>query len=214
MATEKPSRIVPIYLLIDTSGSMDGEPIQQVMNGMDVIKEELMKDPRWASFWLSVITFHTTAQQEIPLTPLKDFIPPRLKAEGNTALGGALKVLMDCIQKEVRPREPEPANVAGDWRPVVYLLTDGEPNDSHWQDAIAEFEKFRPRPASVIACGAGPQANKSVLKQIAETVIMINAISSKDWVEHFVVASQSILAGASKAQKQPPVTTEDFGDKL
>ena len=93
------SRRLPVYLLLDCSGSMMGEPIEAVRQGVKALLSELRGDPQaLETAYLSVITFDSTARQITPLTELMQFKEPELNASGATALGGALKVLMDCVK--------------------------------------------------------------------------------------------------------------------
>ena len=72
-------RKLPIYLLLDTSGSMHGEPIEAVKNGVEMLVSTLRNDPyALETAYLSVITFNTNAQQLVPLTELEQF---RLKGQ-------------------------------------------------------------------------------------------------------------------------------------
>src|SRR5262245_66075884 len=95
-------RRLPVYILADCSGSMAGDPIESVKSGIRTLHSELMGDPSAVeSAYLSVITFDSSARQVVPLTELAAFNPPDLTAGGTTALGGALKTLMSCIDTEV-----------------------------------------------------------------------------------------------------------------
>ena len=87
-------RRLPVYLLLDTSGSMSGEPIESVKNGMQVLISTLRQDPyALETAFLSIITFDTTARQIVPLTELSAFQMPDINATGVTALGDALSLL-------------------------------------------------------------------------------------------------------------------------
>ena len=120
-------RRLPVYILIDTSGSMHGEPIEAVRNGLQVLISSLRQDPyALETAYISVITFSSSAKQLIPLTELMSFQIPEVNASGTTALGGALNLLVDSINKEVKTGSAEQK---GDWKPVVFLLTDGAPTD-------------------------------------------------------------------------------------
>ena len=70
------SRRLPVYLLLDTSGSMSGEPIEQVKNGLQMLVASLRQDPyALETAWLSVITFSSGANVAVPLTELTAFQP-------------------------------------------------------------------------------------------------------------------------------------------
>ena len=75
------ARRLPIYLLLDCSGSMMGEPIEAVKQGVKVLLSELRGDPQaLETAYLSVITFSSTARQATALTELMLFKEPPLEA--------------------------------------------------------------------------------------------------------------------------------------
>lgn len=79
-------RRLPVYLLLDTSGSMYGEPIEAVKNGVQVLVSTLRQDPyALETAYLSIITFDSDARQVAPLTELASFQQPNLEANGGTA---------------------------------------------------------------------------------------------------------------------------------
>ena len=62
-------RRLPVYLLLDTSGSMYGEPIEAVKNGVQTLLTTLKQDPyALETAYVSVITFDSSARQAVPLT--------------------------------------------------------------------------------------------------------------------------------------------------
>ena len=62
--SEAMGRRLPVYLVLDTSGSMTGEPIEAVRQGVKALLADLRGDPQaLETAYLSVITFNNTAQQ-------------------------------------------------------------------------------------------------------------------------------------------------------
>lgn len=94
---------------------MNGEPIEAVKNGVQMMISSLRQNPQAIeTAFLSVITFDTTAQQIIPLTDLASFQMVDLKAIGVTALGEGLRLVAHKIETEVAKTTTEQK---GDWKP-------------------------------------------------------------------------------------------------
>jgi hypothetical protein len=186
-------RKLPIYLLLDTSGSMHGEPIEAVKNGVEMLVSTLRNDPyALETAYLSVITFNTNAQQLVPLTELEQFQTPVIEARGCTALGEALTLLADCIDTEVAKTTAEQK---GDWRPLVFIMTDGLPTD----DLSQGLEAFRSRKTGmVVACAAGQGADTATLQMITPNVVQLDTADSSTIKAFFKWVSASIST-SSKA---------------
>lgn len=190
-------RRLPVYIVADCSGSMAGDPIESVKSGIRSLHSELMGDPSAVeSAFLSVITFDSSARQIVPLTDLQSFIPPELTAGGTTALGAALKTLMSCIDTEVRTTTGEQK---GDWKPLIFLLTDGNPTDS-WQAAADEMKARR---VNVIAVACGEAMDTTVLKSLSETVLVMKDVSPSAFSAFFKWVSASIKQTSAKCGAQP-----------
>jgi uncharacterized protein YegL len=185
------SRRLPVYLLLDTSGSMSGEPIEAVKNGLSTLVMQLRNEPQaLETAYLSVITFESSAHQLVPLTELMSFQEPQLKAGGATALGEALILLSEKIDSEVIKGTNDQK---GDWKPLVFIFTDGEPTDN-WQKGVDEIKKRKPM---IVACGAGHNVNQNTLKQITESVVLISTEAQRI-SEFFKWVSSSISMQSSK----------------
>lgn len=88
MNTEDYVRRRPVYLLLDTSGSMRGAPIQAVQQGVTMIHQELLNNPHaLETVYLSVITFADSAQQVARLASVEDFKPPTCAPKGKRRSG-------------------------------------------------------------------------------------------------------------------------------
>ncbi len=195
------SRRLPVYLVLDVSGSMHGEPIEAVRNGVQTLVSTLRMDPyALETAYLSVITFDGNAKQVVTLTDLMNFQPPNIDAGSTTSLGEALKLTKSCIEQEVQKTTAE---VKGDWKPLVFLMTDGMPTDD-WQAGLQEFKQAKT--GMVIACAAGPNADTDILKQITESVVSLDTADTSTiqaffkWVSASVTtASQKVDSGSSES---------------
>ncbi len=189
-------RRLPVYLLLDTSGSMYGEPIEAVKNGVQMLISTLRSDPyALETAYLSIITFNSTAQQITPLTELAAIQQPSIDAGGCTALGGALELLAKKVDSEITKTTAE---VKGDWRPLVFLMTDGEPTDSLTK-GLEEFKKRKF--GMVVACAAGQGANTNTLKQITENVVQLDTADSATIKAFFKWVSASISTSSKSVEE-------------
>lgn len=189
-------RRLPVYLLLDTSGSMYGEPIEAVKNGVQVLVSTLRQDPyALETAYLSIITFNSSAQQVTSLTELSAFQQPNIDASGCTALGEALALLATKVDQEVTKTT---VDQKGDWKPLVFIMTDGEPTDD-LQKGLSEFKKRKF--GMVVACAAGQGANTNTLKQITECVVQLDTADSATIKSFFKWVSASVSAGSQKVEE-------------
>jgi uncharacterized protein YegL len=188
-------RRLPVYLLLDTSGSMSGEPIEAVKNGVQLMISSLRQNPQAIeTAYISVISFDSSARQLVPLTDLATFQMVDLKATGTTALGEALRLVSQSIDSEVVKTTDIKK---GDWKPLVFIFTDGIPTDD-WQGGLAEFKKRKT--AFTVACGAGSKADNNVLKQITDNVVALDTADSQSIGKFFTWVTASIGVSSTKVE--------------
>lgn len=205
-------RRMPVYLLLDSSGSMAGATIQGVEQGVQFLRNELLSLPQAVEMvHIGVITFASTANQVVPLTPLTSFTPPGLTATGTTSLGGALQLLSQALDREITPTT---GDKKGDYKPLVFLLTDGEPTDD-WEPALRALNSRQEKKVgSLIALGIGDSVNFDVLRKITPNVLSMADVTKDNlhaffrWVSASVktasVSAAAAASGAGAALPPPP----------
>jgi uncharacterized protein YegL len=186
---------------------MTGEPIEAVKKGIKTLLNELKSDPQaLETAYLSLITFHSYAEQLCPLTEVLRFEDFYFEAKGATALGGALNLLMERIDAEVYKSTK---TQKGDWMPLVFIITDGIPTDiATFTGAVRDLKQMKI--ANIVACAAGENADSMYLKQITDNVILMENLSAGDlakffaWVSSSVKLSSQNLSSANSGFELPP----------
>ena len=190
------TRRLPIYLLIDCSESMAGAAIDAVNLGLQTLLGELRSNPlALDNAALSVIAFSGKAEQIVPLTDLTVFQMPRLSIRPGTSLGAALRLLSDSLRREVNRTT---ATTKGDYRPLVFLLTDGQPTDDWRAGVQALTEPGMVHPANIYAIGCGPDVDTEILREITDIVFTIPELSSATIKKFFMWLSASVQTASVK----------------
>ena len=205
-------RRLPIYLLLDCSESMAGEAIEDLSNGVADMIKILRQNPNAIdTAWLSIITFSRYAKQEFPLTDLMTLQVPKLTIRPGTAIGAALYLLKQCIEKEVRRTTSE---VKGDYKPLVFIFTDGQPTDE-WRHAAEQIlSNKRVKIANMYAIGCGPDVDTNILQQITDITFMMKGMTREDWHKVFIWLSASIQTASQAIGNEQSINLPALPDVL
>ncbi len=189
-------RRLPVYLLLDTSGSMTGEPIEAVKNGVQMMMHSLRQNPQAIeTAFVSIITFDSDAKQIVPLTDLASFQMVDIKASGVTSLGAALALLADKLETEVTTTTQEQK---GDWKPLIFVMTDGIPTDN-WQQGYSKLKAVNK--GLIVGCAAGQGADDAILRQITNSVVRLDSADSESISKFFQWVTASISTTSTKVEE-------------
>lgn len=161
-----PAPRCPVVLLLDTSSSMDGAPIDELNQGLRQFIQETSEDEAASmSVELEVITFDNSASVAMPFTPICDVerMPAPLVAGGMTSMGAALRLATKDLKN--RRHAYRRAGVSS-YKPWVVLMTDGGPNDD-WVASAEEMRKMGEQGRiQYIGIEIGDYANHDTMCQI------------------------------------------------
>lgn len=155
---------LPVYLVVDTSGSLTGD-IDAINQGLADLFSSLLLEPRVAgTVRIALIQFSSEAREVVPLTDIHNVdTMPNLQAQGSTDYGAAFSLVRQLISRDVAELQAAGVRV---FRPVMFFITDGSPVDLSWQTTLRELQspEFRERP-TIIAIGFGT-ADPSILREV------------------------------------------------
>jgi uncharacterized protein YegL len=129
---KKSAKTLPVILMLDVSGSMEGEPIHTLNESVKEMLEAFSKDESViAEIKAAVVTFGGDAKMMYPLTNANELKWTDMSACGGTPLGSAISI----VEGLVEDKEKIPSNA---YRPAVVLVSDGVPTDD-WRSNFDSF---------------------------------------------------------------------------
>ena len=160
---DNPEPRCPCVLILDTSGSMSGKPVQELNEGIRTFQQELLNDPLAAKrVEVAMVTFGpVTVEAQFQTAPY--FQPRLLTATGDTPMGAAIAAGIDLVTK--RKQEYKNHGVAY-YKPWVILITDGAPTDN-WAVAAHLVKEGEDRKAFAFFAIGVEGADFATLKQIS-----------------------------------------------
>lgn len=187
-------RRLPVYFLLDTSGSMYGEPIQALNNALSGMINTLRSDAQALdSLWISIITYDREVKEIVPLTELVHFQLPEITCpqSGPTNTGAGLDFVIQKVNKEVIKGS---ATQKGDWKPLLFIFTDGKPSDIQlYREKTREIRNMGF--GAVVGCAAGHMANDDILKELTDNVVHLASADSSTLKQFFKWVSETIEQG-------------------
>jgi uncharacterized protein YegL len=162
-------------LLLDTSGSMEGEPISHLNNGVRQFFDELNKNElAQHSVEIAIITFGGPPKIVLNFTTAANVKIPAFTATGATPMGPAVDLALQTLSKRLVQYE---AKGVSRYRPLVVLMADGQPTDldgqetTEWRNAAKKLRTGASKPhrdptgLQVCCVAIGDMADVDVLSE-------------------------------------------------
>ena len=189
----------PLVLVLDRSGSMEGDRISALNQGLKTLEQEMKSDETTSTKGrVLVIQFGGDDEVEVgQWLDAMDFAAPTLVANGRTPTGNAIQTALSVI--EAQKVELKAAGISYK-RPILMLMSDGEPTDA-WEAAAATCRAAESaNKVTVFSIGIGEDSNLNTLGQFSNKgAVSLNGLNFK---ELFVWLSNSVKAVAKTAQGQ------------
>ena len=162
---ENPTPRVPICLVLDVSGSMSGDPIEELQEGVrmffDAIRED---DVAQYAAEIAIVTFGGVARKALDFFAINREEVPPMYADGGTPMGEALDLSLDILEA----RKTEYRNAGVDYyQPWMVLMTDGAPTDSIDSAARRISDLVKTKKLTVFPIAIGGAANTSALARLS-----------------------------------------------
>jgi uncharacterized protein YegL len=196
--TVNQARPLPVFLLLDASGSMaESGKIDALNRAVQEMLATFAAEPDVrAGIQIGAIAFGGDVRVHLPLLPAEDAKTKwrPLVAQGNTPLGATLTKLRVMI-------EDQTLVPSRSYRPTLVLVSDGQPNDE-WQAPLKQLlESARASKAARMAMAIGADADITMLQSFlnsAESKVF-QAHEARDIHKFFKWVTMSVTARSRSA---------------
>lgn len=198
----------PCILLLDVSGSMQGQPISELNAGLIQFKDEISADALAVKrVEVAIVAFGDTVTVPIDFTSPDTFTPPTLTAGGPTPMGEAINKALDMLQERKTMYRDHGIQ---SYRPWIFLVTDGGPTDQ-WQPAASRIKEGEVGKKFSFFSVAVEGANLEILKQLGTREPL--KLKGLSFGELFVWLSRSLKSvSSSRVDDKVPLSNPTAPD--
>ncbi|MCB0064703.1 MAG: VWA domain-containing protein [Caldilineaceae bacterium] len=198
-----PEARCPCLLLLDTSGSMSGNAINELNAGLETFQQEIQRDDLAAMrVEVAVVAFGNGVHTAQGFVSAHQFSAPRLTAGGNTPMGAGIHYALDQLRQR---KDTYKQNGVPYYRPWVFMITDGAPTDE-WRSAGQRVQQEENDKAVAFFAVGVEKADMKVLTQICKRQpLRLKGLNFRDM---FVWLSQSLTTVShSQVGQQVPLSS-------
>lgn len=208
-----PEPRVACVVLVDVSGSMHGEPLDEVNAGLQIMKEELQSDALAAKrAEIAIVTFGGTVTVVQDFVGVERFSPPRLESTGDTPMGAGIRRAIELVQAR---KQVYKDNGIAYYRPWVFLITDGAPTD-RWHDAAMQVQDGERQNAFVFFSVGTEDADFTILRKISKQrePLKLKGLRFRDLFQWLSKSLQSVSHSKmnESVQMENPVTASGWAE--
>jgi uncharacterized protein YegL len=164
---------IDVFFLIDISGSMTGEPIDSISNGVEDILNMLCTDHRTPGrIRLCINTYNSKIYENHKLELVENLslnFNSLGIAEGPTNSGAAIENVLVKIKETMVEYQNKDYKYK---KPLLFHITDGLPSDIKSYNEI--IDKLKRQKINTIACGIGATTDLKFLKSFSDKVIYLD----------------------------------------
>lgn len=205
-----------LLFLLDTSGSMDGKPINELNAALNRFKKSVCQDEKTKRILdVSIIEFNSEWNLVQDFVPVEFMKTVNLKADGSTYMAEALT---EAINKVNERSKFYKASGTQPYKPWIVLISDGAPFDD--VDALAkQINEMVEKQKLAFWSLAVPGADTNVLHKLSgKRVLNLADYDFKgffDWVNKSMRAVSTSAPGEKvKGQELPDTITIDIDELM
>lgn len=206
---DNPEPRCPVVLLLDTSGSMSGRPIQELNEAVNAFAEETKADALASlRIEVAIVTFGGGVEAidtangygTVPFDAGQAFVTvdqfnaPTLGAGGDTPMGEAMRRALQLLRDR---KDIYKANDTDYFRPWIVMVTDGGPTDQNWESAADQACAEEDRKGVIVFAFGVEGANLQTLGRFSRQPAMM--VGGYNFKELFRWVSKS-LSGVSRSR--------------
>lgn len=201
-------RHVPVVILVDVSGSMTGNPIAELNQGLIEFGQALQEDSlALGRAEVCVIAFNSDVRTEMGFRPATEYQAPELIAGGGTSLNAAIEAGLDAIEERKTVYKSQGISY---YRPWLFVLTDGAPTDTYKEETVMPRlqQAIEGKKVVYMPMGVGEAADIRKLQEYYPDSVQAKVVlkaAKNDFKEAFVWLSSSI---AEVSHSDPTTTSE------
>ena len=201
---ENPTTRLPICLCLDTSGSMDGSPINELNKGVQYFFDAIKSDEitRY-SVELAVVSFNSEAEIISDFSDIDRQKLTLLKADGGTSMGKGVDLALSILEKRTKEYSSKGVDY---YQPWLVLMSNGEPTDNISSTTRRVQELSEKKKLTVFSVAIGSDADINILKQFSsmKNNLVLKVKSAEHFKEFFGWLSQSVSVASQSVPSDKP----------